>query len=390
VPVSATRAGASTQGPVPGRALLVSSFVRPHRGGVEEFVDSTRILLEERGWQTRTLACRLPAFDAEADAVVPTRFLGRSSWPLPTGGWRTLWREVGGVDVVIVNGTSHLLPLLAVFAARARRRAAIFVLHGSGEYPGSRRMRVGRSLFQRALTRPAIHLSHPVSASRAGVHGARKVYGVEASYVPFPVRALPMLTSMPSLGPDETMNVTWVGRLFPEKDPLLAVEAVEVVRRERDAVLHVCGDGPLRRELGHLAKRRPWLVLHGAVGWDEAQALQGKAHACLATSVAETTHLAVLEALCRGIPTVSTWAGDAPTYYNRPAIRHLCVGPRTPEAVARALLDLADSYVRYRGEFAANAAVLRARHAEAGAALASLAEAAIRGGGGVTLLASDH
>jgi glycosyltransferase involved in cell wall biosynthesis len=355
------------------RALLVSSFVRPHRGGVEEFVDSARVLLEERGWQTRTLACRLPDLDAAADAVVPTRFLGPSSWPLPTGGWLTVWREVGATDVVIANGTSHVLPALAVLAARARRRKAIFVLHGSGEYPGSRPMRLARSVFQQTLARLALRLSQPASVSRAGVDGARKLYGVDASYLPFPVRELPPVANTPSLRPDEAMRVAWVGRLFPEKDPLLAVEAVDVLRREREAVLHVCGEGRLRPEVERLATHRPWLVLHGTRSWGEVQALQGSAHACLSTSVQDNVQVAVLEALSRGIPTVSTSVGDAPWYYNRPALRHLCVEPRNPEAVARALLELAGSYDDYRREFAANAAVLRAHHAQAGAALAGLA-----------------
>jgi glycosyltransferase involved in cell wall biosynthesis len=355
------------------RALLVSSFVRPHRGGVEEFVDSARMLLEERGWHTRTLACRLPDLEAAADAVVPTRFLGPSSWPLPTGGWRSVWGEVGGADVVIANGTSHLLPVLAVLAARVRRRKAIFVLHGSGEYPGSRPMRLARSLFQRTLARPALRLSQPASVSRAGVQAARELYGVDASYLPFPVHELPPVLDTPALPADAAMQVTWVGRLFPEKDPVLAVEAVELLRGEREAVLHVCGDGRLRPEVERLAARRPWLVVHGTLEWNKVQALQGSAHACLATSIADNVQVAVLEALSRGIPTVSTQVGDAPAYYNRPAIRHLCVEPRSPQAVARALLDLAASYDRYRREFASNAAVLRAHHAQAGAALAALA-----------------
>jgi glycosyltransferase involved in cell wall biosynthesis len=371
--VSAPHAAAHEGAQAPGRALLVSSFVRPHRGGVEEFVASARVLLEEQGWQMRTLACRLPGVDAAADAVVSTRFVGLSSWPLPTGGWRTVWREVGAADVVIANGTSHVLPVLAVIAARARRRKAIFVLHGSGEYPGSRPMRLARSVFQRTLAQLALRLSQPASVSRAGVRTARELYGVDASYLPFPVREFPPVLDAPALRPDETMQVTWVGRLFPEKDPLLAVEVLDVLRREREAVLHVCGDGRLRPELEWLAARRPWLVLHGMLGWSEVQELQGSAHACLATSVADNVQVAVLEALSRGIPTVSTQVGDAPAYYNRPAIRHLCVEPGNAEAAARALLDLAGSYDRYRQEFAANAAVLRAHHAQAGTALAGLA-----------------
>jgi glycosyltransferase involved in cell wall biosynthesis len=358
----------------------VSSFVRPHRGGVEEFVDSARILLEEQGWQTRTLACRLPGLESSAGAVVPTRFVGQSSWPLPTGGWRTLWHEVGAADLVIANGARHLLPVLAVLAATARRRAAVLVIHGSGEgpYAGPWPFRLGRSLFERTLALVAVRLSQPVSVSRAGVEGVRNLYGVAASYLPYPVRELRPIPEPPTLSPDEGLRVAWVGRLFPEKNPILAVEAVELLRRKREAVLHVCGDGGLRPELERLARRRPWLVLHGTRSWEDVQALQGSAHACLATSVADNVQVAVLEALCRGIPTVSTRVGDAPAYYNRPAIRHLCVEPREAEAVAQALLDLAVSYDSYRREFAANAAVLRAHHAEAGAALASLAATAIR------------
>jgi glycosyltransferase involved in cell wall biosynthesis len=357
------------------KALLVSSFVRPHRGGVEEFVESARTLLEERGWETRTLACRLPDVRAAADAVVPTRFLGGSEWPLPTGGWRTLWREVGAADVVIANNARHPLPVISVLAARARGRTALLVIHGSGEGPqaGPWPFRLARSLFERTLALLAVRLSRPVSVSRAGVEGVRKLYGAAADYLPYPVRELPPVPAPPTLSANEPLSVAWVGRLFPEKDPLLAVEAVDAVRRERETVLHVCGDGRLRRELEELAARRPWLVLDGTVPWEEAQALQARAHVCLSTSVADNVQVAVLEALCRGIPTVSTRVGDAPAYYVRPAIRHLCVVARDPDAVAGALLDLAASYERYRREFAANAQLLQARHEHAGAILATLA-----------------
>src|SRR5688572_10994134 len=149
------------------RVLLVASFVRPHPGGVEDFVDSTRALLEERRLPTRVLACRLPGADTTADAVVPTRFVGSSSWPLPTGGWRTLWREVSAADLVVANNARHLLPVLAVLFARARGRTAFLVMHGSGvgPYGGPRGFGLARSVFERTLGRAAMRLAHPVSVS---------------------------------------------------------------------------------------------------------------------------------------------------------------------------------------------------------------------------------
>jgi glycosyltransferase involved in cell wall biosynthesis len=356
------------------RVLLVSSFVKPHPGGVEEFVDSSRALLEERGLRSRVLACRWPGMDASADAVVPTRFLGKSSWPLPIGGWRALWREVSAADVVVANNARHLLPVVSVLLARIRGRAAFLVVHGSGAgpYTGPATFGAFRRLFEKTLGRLALRFSQPVSVSRAGVDGVRKLYGRDASYLPYPLRDVRPVQSVLSLEPDEPLRITWVGRLFPEKDPLAAVRAVELLRRERDAVLALFGDGPLRASLEELADTRPWLVLHGAQSWEDVQLRQAAGHVCLATSIADNVQVTVLEALSRGIPTVSTRVGDAPSYYIAPSIHQLCVLPGHPEAMAAALLDLASSYDRYRTEFSANGALLRDRHAQAGEALARL------------------
>jgi glycosyltransferase involved in cell wall biosynthesis len=348
--------------------LLVASFVRPHPGGVEDFVDSTRALLEDRGVRTRVLACRLPGLDTAADAVIPSRFVGFSSWPLPTGGWGTLWREVAAADVVVANNARHVLPVLTVLLARARGRKAFLVMHGSGvgPYGGSRTFGVARAVFQRTLGRAAMRLARPVSVSRAGVEGARLLYGVDASYLPYPLRRQPPPPPPPKLEGGEALRIVWIGRLFPEKNPRFAVEAVEILRRDRAAELHMCGDGPLRPELERLGAQRRWLVLHGAQPWEEAQALQASGHACLATSVADNVQVAVLEALSRGIPTVSTRVGDAPTYYVSSSLQDLCVPAGDPTAMAAALGDIASSYDRYRREFAANAEILRARHTDVG------------------------
>lgn len=347
--------------------LLVASFVRPHPGGVEDFVDTARLLFKERGLRTKVLACRLPGWDTAADVVVPSRFLGSSSWPLPVRGLRTLWREVGAADFVLANNTRQALPVLAVLFARARGRPAFLVMHGSGvgPYAGPRASAVARSFFRRSLGRLGMRLAHPISVSRAGLEGARLLYGVEASYLPYPLqRQSPAGPN--ELRPDDAMRIVWVGRLFPEKDPLRAVEAVDILRRGRSAELHVCGDGPLRQQVERLAGDRPWLVLHGALPWEAAQDLQANAHVCLSTSVADNVQVALLEALSRGIPTVSTRVGDARSYYGDASLRDLCVPAGDPAAIAAALGEIASSYNLYRRLFSANAKILCARHTNVG------------------------
>lgn len=145
----------------------------------------------------------------------------------------------------------------------------------------------------------------------------------------------------------------------------------------------MCGDGPLRPELERLAAQRDWLVLHGPRPWEEAQALQADGHACLATSVADNVQVALLEALSRGIPAVSTRVGDAQTYYVSSSLQDLCVPPGDPAAIAVALREIASSYDRYRREFTANAEILRARHANVGDDLVRLLRSELAGSGNV-------
>ena len=355
------------------RALLVSSFVLPRSGGIEQFVDIAARLLRGRGWQVRVLACRPRDARAEADATVPTRYLRPGGWPVPVGGWRTLWREVGDAEVVIANGTRHLLPNLAALAARLRGKRVIFVLHGSGAPFSTSSLvyhRLLGSLFERLLSRPALRLSQPVSLSRAGVAGCRRRYGVDATYVPFPLRELPSPAPAP-LGPNEPLRVVWVGRLYGEKNPLDAVAVVERVRKERDTTLEIYGSGPLLPALEELARDRSWLALGGARSWGEIQAVQGSAHVCLSTSLRDATQMAILEPLSRGVPVVSTRVGDALGYYER-ALWPFCVEPGDPDAAAQAILVLAASYERYRRRFAANAGELVRRHGEGAEQLAEL------------------
>jgi hypothetical protein len=147
------------------KVLLVSSFVLPHPGGVEQFVDTVKELLLAGGCSVRVLACRLPHGSSEAEAALPTRFLPPGGWPLPVAGWRTLWQEVGSADIVVANGARHLLPALATFVARARRKRVVFVLHGSGAPFSTSSFlyhRVLGSIFERLIARPALRRSVPV------------------------------------------------------------------------------------------------------------------------------------------------------------------------------------------------------------------------------------
>jgi glycosyltransferase involved in cell wall biosynthesis len=364
------------------KVLLVSSFVLPLAGGVEQFVDTTKRAMRLRGLDVRVLACRLPGSQTDADATLPTNYLPPAGWPLPVGGWRTLWREVEAAEVVVVNGGRQLLPIVAAVAARLRSRPVVYVLHGTGQplasasavYHG-----VFGSLFDRTLVRLALRLSIPVAVAQVGVRGVRARHGVSATYIPFPLRDLPSATANVSLRPDDPVRVAWVGRLYPEKDPLLAVEVVERLRRRRNATLELYGDGRLRGELEELARHRPWLAIRGARTWLEIQEIQERAHVCLSTSLGDAVNVSILEPLCRGVPVVATRVGDAESYYIDPSLGRFCVPPGDAAALRDALVELTSDYERYRRAFAANAAPLKERHERGVDSLIGVIVAASRG-----------
>jgi glycosyltransferase involved in cell wall biosynthesis len=333
---------------------------------VEQFVAALRELLQERGCDVRVLACRRPGEDATADAVLPARYPGAAGWPLPTGGWRTLWGEVGWADAIIANNALHPLTAAAILAGRRRGAPGLTVVHGSGEHqPGAARgMTAARVAFQRLIGRAAVRRSVPVSVSHVGLAGVRRAYGVSAAYLPYPLPELPVAGAV-ALADGEELRVLWTGRLAREKDPLGAVQAVERLRARRPARLELLGDGPLRPSLEALAADRPWLTLRGARPWADVLDAQARAHVCLSTSVWDNVQVAVLEALARGVPVVATQVGDAPGYYRVPGLERFCVPSGDPGAPAAALHDLASSYDERRGAFAENGRRLTVAHRDA-------------------------
>ena len=356
------------------RILLVSSFVVPHAGGVEQFVQTVRQLLEARGCEVRLLACRRPGEDATADAVVPARYLGPAGWPLPVAGWGTIRREIAGADAVVANVALQPLSVAAIALARRQGVPRLLVVHGSGQprRHGSRAIRTLRVLFMRAVARPVMRRCLPVSVSVAGVEGAERAYGVRVRYLPYPLGDLPV--AEPRAGPadGEVLRLVWVGRLAPEKDPLLAVRVLDSLRDGHDATLDVYGGGPLQPELARLGETRPWLTLHGSRPWREVLAAQERAHACLSTSRWDNVQVAVLEALARGVPVISTRVGDAPRYYALPELERFCVAPGDAAMLADATAAVAAGYDDHRRAFAANGARLRAVHNESARILMEL------------------
>ena len=106
-------------------------------------------------------------------------------------------------------------------------------------------------------------------------------------------------------GDDGALRLALVGRLSPEKAPLLAVDtATMLCGRGHDVHLDVVGTGPLARRV---ERRAPWgrATLHGHLPQDAVARIVRDADVLLAPCPTEAFGLAALEALASGVSVVA-------------------------------------------------------------------------------------
>jgi glycosyltransferase involved in cell wall biosynthesis len=147
-----------------------------------------------------------------------------------------------------------------------------------------------------------------------------------------------------------------VGRLDPEKNPLLMVDILrDALRADPRWRLDVCGDGSLAEALRARAEKLgvgERLTVHGHIGFGERLwDLYRSSHALLHVSLTEGMPQVLLEAFAARLPVVATAVGGVPEMAGG---RGLLIAPRDAPAGAAALQRLLDDPDE------------RARHVEAG------------------------
>ena len=145
--------------------------------------------------------------------------------------------------------------------------------------------------------------------------------------------------------PSDTRFILFAGRLHPQKDPLLLVQAMSALKHLTQATLNVhlliAGEGelmkPVQDEIQKLDLTSS-VTLLGAVMPPDLSTLHRLSSAIVLTSVYEGLPLVVLEALASGTPVVTTNCGETPKFM-LPGSGVVCQ-ERTPKEIAAALLQV--------------------------------------------------
>ena len=265
----------------------------------------------------------------------------------------TFWRELGRLDIVWAFGPHPFALILAILALVRGKRVILGVRQDTVEYY---RHRLPSRAWKPALAVAWLLdvcyrlLARRVPTVVVGERLAHRYSGGKAPVVPIVVslvRAEDIAEAPPERDWSGTVELLTIGRLEPEKNPLLLTDVMALLERERPSRyrLTFVGSGRLERavrervdELGLNA----CVVLRGYVPFGpQLFDLYRRAHAFVHVSLTEGVPQVLVEARAFGLPIVATDVGDVCLALDRGAAG-LLVPPRDARAVADAIVRLTD------------------------------------------------
>jgi glycosyltransferase involved in cell wall biosynthesis len=261
---------------------------------------------------------------------------------------RRFWRALGEVDVVWLLGPHPLAVAFALLAALRRRRVVLGVRQDLPSYVRNRRP--GRRLMVAAAL--ALETAFRLLSRRFGVivvgpalarryRRARSLLEIMVSLVDSEDVVSPELAAARPY--DGELRLISVGRLDPEKNPLLLADVLARLAEPGRWRLEVCGEGVDEPALAERLERlgvRDDAVLHGYVPVDDGLAdLYRESHLLLHVSLTEGMPQVLYEAFAAGLPAVATEVGGVGAGSERDAL--VLVPPDDPDAAAAALRRVA-------------------------------------------------
>jgi glycosyltransferase involved in cell wall biosynthesis len=143
--------------------------------------------------------------------------------------------------------------------------------------------------------------------------------------------------------PTQTRFLLFAGRLHPQKDPVLLIQAISALHQSHIHLL-IAGEGELmtavKAEVQSLGLKDTVSLL-GAVSLPDLAALHRVSEAVILTSAYEGLPLVVLEALASGTPVVTTRCGETPKFL-KPGSGVVCED-RTPNVIASAIRQVLEN-----------------------------------------------
>ncbi|MFT3863147.1 MAG: glycosyltransferase family 4 protein [Solirubrobacterales bacterium] len=306
----------------------------------------------------------LPAYDSAAS---PGGLL--AALPRTLG---VFWRIVGDSDRVLVFGPHPLSAVLVAIALLRGRGTAIGVRQHYPDYirhrhPGRRWLHLVGFLLEAIWQLYALFLPTIVVGPDLARSYRRAKHLCEANISLVSEAEVTTVERASAKDYGGALRVLSVGRLDPEKNPLLLADVAAAWGDERDWRLIVCGDGMLREELAERVAElgvsdrvelRGYVPVDGGLG-----DLYGECHMLLHVSLTEGMPQVFFEAFAAGLPAVATEVGGVGRGGERAALE--LIPAADAAAAATALERIADDPGLRRAKVEAGLEYVRAHTLEA-------------------------
>jgi glycosyltransferase involved in cell wall biosynthesis len=262
-----------------------------------------------------------------------------------------MWRGLSHTDVVWAWGPHPFSILLITFAALRRKRVALCIRQDTLEYyrrrlPSRRWLPILGVVWSIEAVYRVLARRFPTTAVGAGV--AQRYAGANVLPIAISlVRSEDVVSAPPKREWVGEISLLAVGRLEPEKNPLLLVEALGRLDAESPGRFRlVCvGRGKLEEDVRRRAEQlgvERLLELRGYVPFGPGLlAFYRQAHAFVHVSLTEGFPQVLIEAMAAGLPIVATDVGGVATALDG-GRAGLLVPPADVDALVRAVRRLSD------------------------------------------------
>ena len=264
-----------------------------------------------------------------------------------------MWRGLAEVDVVWSWGPHPFSILMVVFAVLRHKRVALCVRQNTLEYhrerlPSRRWLPVLGAVWAAEAVYRLLARRLPTTAVGTGV--AQRYESGRSNVLPMAislVRAEDVAASPPKRDWTGVISLLTVGRLEPEKNPLLLIDAMARLEENHPGRFRLVwiGRGALeeevRRRIEELGLQRV-VELRGYIPFGPALlAFYREAHAFVHVSFTEGLPQVLVESLATGLPTVATNVGGVSSVLDG-GRAGLLVPPDDVDAVVEAVQRLCD------------------------------------------------
>ena len=238
--------------------------------------------------------------------------------------WRIFTAELERLDAVWVFGPQ---PMAVVFASAARRRSTPLILGVRQDYPRYIASRLPGPAWRWAV--PAARVLEAafrrMSRTSATVALGEDIAARYSAGAPVLATGFSLVSRLDIVSLEAALARPWagqlrvlsVGRLDPEKNPMLLLDIAAGLRaREPAWKLLIAGDGPLRRRIDEEISRRglgDCVEMLGEIpNGPELWSLYRRSHVFLHVSLTEGLPQVLFEAQAAGLPVVATAVGGVP------------------------------------------------------------------------------